>query len=116
MFAAWLAEHYKLIVPGLASVFGFSRQSCWAFPALLEAARIDGANHWLAVLAHYGAGVADPARSQSCISWASGTTICGRWCRHRTQPIMVVLPTCDPHIGLPVWDDHGRQRLATCRS
>jgi len=114
MFArlGWLNTYQALIVPGLASVFGLflMRQYMLGIPsALLEAARIDGANHWQ-LYWRIMAPASAPILGAFAILHFMGVWNDYLWplvvaTERSIQPIMVVLPNLrDPHIGfLPVW-------------
>jgi len=114
MFArlGWLNTYQALIVPSLASVFGLflMRQYMLGIPsALLEAARIDGANHWQ-LYWRIMVPASAPILGAFAILHFMGVWNDYLWplvvaTERAIQPIMVVLPNLrDPHIGfLPVW-------------
>jgi ABC-type glycerol-3-phosphate transport system permease component len=108
----WLNTYQVQIVPTVISVFGLFmlRQYMLVIPnALLDAARIDGANHWQ-LFWRVAAPIAAPALGAFAILHFLGIWNSYLWPLivapdPAFQPIMVVLPTMvDPHIGfLPIW-------------
>ena len=108
----WLNTYQAMIVPTLASAFGLFliRQYMFSIPsALLEAAHIDGANHWQ-LYWQIMVPTAAPILGAFAILHFLGVWNSYLWplvvaTERAIQPIMVVLPTLrDPVIGfLPVW-------------
>ena len=108
----WLNTLQGLIMPTLTSVFGLFmiRQYMLSVPsALIEAARIDGANHWQ-LYWKIMIPVSAPVLGAFAIIHFLGVWNSYLWplivaTKREVQPIMVVLPNMtDPIIGfLPVW-------------
>lgn len=108
----WLNSYKVQIVPTLTSVFGLFmiRQYMLTVPtALLDAARIDGANHWQ-LFWRIGIPTAAPVLGAFAILHFLGIWNSYLWPLIVVQdpvlqPIMVVLPTLvDPRIGfLHIW-------------
>jgi ABC-type glycerol-3-phosphate transport system permease component len=108
----WLNTYQGLIVPTVTSVFGLfmMRQYMLSVPtALIEAARIDGANHWQ-LFWKIMAPISAPVLGAFAIIHFLGVWNSYLWplivsTKREIQPIMVVLPNMtDPIIGfLPVW-------------
>ena len=114
MFAklGWLNTYQVQIIPTITSVFGvfMMRQYMLSIPtALLESARIDGANHWRLYWSIM-VPVCAPVMGAFAILHFLGVWNSYLWplvvaIERDIQPIMVVLPSLrDPYIGfLPVW-------------
>lgn len=108
----WLNTYQAQILPTVTSVFGLFlvRQYMLGIPdALIEAARIDGANHWQ-VYRHIILPTSSPILGAFAILHFLGVWNSYLWplvvaTNREIQPIMAVLPTLrDPVIGfLPVW-------------
>ncbi len=108
----WLNTYQVQIIPTITSVFGLFlvRQYMLTIPnALIEAGRIDGANHWQ-LYWHIMLPTSVPILGAFAILHFLGVWNSYLWplvvaTKREIQPIMVVLPNLrDPIIGyLPVW-------------